>query len=143
MTPERIAELRRLAEAATKGPWELKERGDCVSPCPTDDCEKPAPVCAVPGYVMHGNQADWWEQWVADGDFIAAARSAFPELLDEVERLRARCERLEKVREAAQAVDARIGHFHNAPGNDGMPMLSLIIFAAKTLQAALAAARGE
>lgn len=93
MTPERIAELRRLAEAATKGPWEAKE-----------PAFMPGVKARVfgPGYAPKHDGKECLP--LADAAFIAAARSAVPELLDEVERLRARCERLEKVREAAEAL---------------------------------------
>lgn len=129
MNTEERKRLRELCDKATPGPWRKvvcnKEDGwSCVMG------EHEAVTDGVQTGEMNGDNAD----------FIAAARNALPELLDEVERLRARVERLEKVREAAEKVDARIGHFHDAPSNDGMPMLSLIVFAAGALRSALAAA---
>lgn len=63
MTPDRLAELKRLCEAATPGPWEANM--DQV----------------------------WCDGWLADvhrdenAAFIAAARTALPGLIAEVERL--------------------------------------------------------
>ena len=60
MTPERIAELRALANAATPGPWEPRwlQYPDCT--------------------IALGSE---------DAAFIAAARTALPEALLEIERL--------------------------------------------------------
>ena len=74
VTAEQLAEWRRLAEAASPGPW----NGD-------DEWAS--------GYIVAENGDD-----VADGvlvrniPFIVAARDAVPALVDEVERLRAELE---------------------------------------------------
>lgn len=75
MTPAEIAELRRLCEAATPGPYSVRHGRDQASDVYT---------------VLDGN-----DMWVADcgnapqdAAFIAAARAALPAALDEVERLR-------------------------------------------------------
>lgn len=74
MTPDRIAELRALCDAATKGPWRHSSEGA--------------------GWAVLGPE---WEHLVQLGEldtdldlavFIAAARTALPEALDEIERLR-------------------------------------------------------
>ena len=72
MTPERLAEIRARAEAATEGPWRIDGRR-----------------------VVY--ERDGWAEMVtpilhvsADATFIAAARTDVPELVAEVERLQAR-----------------------------------------------------
>lgn len=82
MTPERIAELRALAEAATPGPWlpDMNRRPHGVgNDYATLVTQGDALVC------------DTWNQPFsnADGRFIAAARTALPEALDAIERVRA------------------------------------------------------
>jgi hypothetical protein len=73
MTPERIAELRALAEQATPGPWQaIHGEGDKQGWISAPD----ATVC------------DMWTP-NATADFIAAARTALPEALDAIERVRA------------------------------------------------------
>ena len=93
MNTEKRKRLRELAEKATPGPWRKvvcnKEDGwSCVMG------EHEAVTDGVQTGEMNGDNAD----------FIAAARNALPELLDEVERLRARVEVLEEVRKAAEEV---------------------------------------
>ena len=78
MTDDELKELRRLADAATPGPWyagHSYEQGD-------------------PGTYV-GQENDWriivcddQEPRVEDAAFIAAAREAIPKLLDEIKRLR-------------------------------------------------------
>ena len=79
MTPERIAELRALADAATRGPWTVADlrhqRGGQIRIFPHGD-------------IHIANVLARHEDAVANAEFIAAARSALPALLDEVERLR-------------------------------------------------------
>ena len=82
MTSERMAEIRALYEAASEGPWvwdvdRIIGPGDGVygdtithEPCGAQGCEN---AFTSPG----------------DAAFIAAARTAVPELLNEVEHLRA------------------------------------------------------
>lgn len=79
MTPERRAEYRRLADAATPGPWEwshLLNPNGLLS----GDCEV---IAILPEHTCS------LEMLEADAAFIAASRTAVPELLDEVERLEA------------------------------------------------------
>lgn len=77
VTPEYLAELRRLADAATPGPWDSDYRlGDI----------------AIPVYVGE----DEWEAYrlgafecTNDAKFATASRTAIPELLDHIEKLEA------------------------------------------------------
>ena len=77
MTPERIAELRALAEAATPEPWGrlLPDAGGGW-------------VVFRPGFSGYLFETDDQEdQDIANTDFVVAARSALPEALNEIERL--------------------------------------------------------
>lgn len=79
MSPERIAELRALCNAkVTPGPWEA--HGDSVIASHPTNLDQ-APVVHTDGF--------WFPREAgANARFIAAARTALPELLDEIERLR-------------------------------------------------------
>jgi hypothetical protein len=83
MTPERIAELRELCEMATPGPWsfECLDAGDDEDDASGGCWQVPEPLVtpSSDGDYLNGRNA-----W-----FIAAARTALPEALDEIERLRA------------------------------------------------------
>ena len=70
MTPERIAELRALCDAATPGPWVIE---DCLG-------FTASIVRTGPGV------ADFMQaRTVEDNRFVAAARTALPEALDALE----------------------------------------------------------
>jgi hypothetical protein len=71
MTPERIAELRALAESAVPGPWRATQYATVWS-------EGAETRVADTVGSSHG-----------DARFIAAARTALPEALDAIERVRA------------------------------------------------------
>ena len=92
MTPERIAELRALCDAATPGPWYVNRiKGYTDNQIETTD---PAHVARKPwGHVVAttglGAGDVSQQKFERDSDFIAAARIALPEALDEIERLRA------------------------------------------------------
>ncbi|WP_347042040.1 hypothetical protein [Brachybacterium nesterenkovii] len=87
MTPDEMTRLRALADAATPGPWEFQPWSTC--PLPSGDYKESILLAnaAHDGEIVRelGNQ---------DGDFIAAARTAVPDLLDEVEALRARIDKV-------------------------------------------------
>ncbi len=79
MTDERLAELERLAYKATPGPWWPRWGGE-------------------PGYIYSSGldrviaelpeeRSDMWTH--ENSEFIAAARTAIPELIAEVRRLKA------------------------------------------------------
>lgn len=82
MTPEELSRLRELCEKATPGPWEAhvatrfkgieQERG-VIGPNGENV------ICWV---------VDEFEQSTENDEFIAAARTALPQLLDEVDQLR-------------------------------------------------------
>lgn len=82
MTPERMAELRRLAEAATPGPWRVSMSGYSVKSQDAD-----VPIVAAVHRGAHAT-ADDIERWLPNADLIATARTAIPELLAEVDRLK-------------------------------------------------------
>jgi hypothetical protein len=81
LTPETLAELRRLHETATPGPWYHDENEDFVY---TRD-----EFGDADGEIRCDTDCD-----EADAAFIAATRNALPDLLDEIERLRAENGRL-------------------------------------------------
>ena len=94
MNDERLAELRALADAATPGPWNH------------DSLWLPNSIL---GPVHQPDDSDTTEEVLlfADPDFghkpqdlafIAASRTAIPELLDEIERLRERTNRVKALR---------------------------------------------
>lgn len=95
MTAERIAELRALAEKATPGPWHWRST--------YDDGEWPHLLGAkfengVQVRVLEASDVDGCVDLLVDGydsAFIAAARTALPEALDEVERLGRIIDRIE------------------------------------------------
>lgn len=103
MTEERKTELRELAERATAGKWEV----GAMNSNPNDFT-----VFVADGMEYHQggvilNQLDICRRMDGpngrnNAEFIAAARTAVPELLDDVERLRARIERLESVCQQAR-----------------------------------------
>jgi hypothetical protein len=93
-----IKRLRELTEKATTGPWEahwVKQHtgGECC-------------------FIEHGNaEMPSLELDIAthaDADFIAAARNSLPELLDELERLRARVNNLVQIKRAKEALEAEL-----------------------------------
>lgn len=99
MNQEKIKELRKLCEEATPGPWLQKDMPEGYFTCIGPDFSKPH-IAKVRNYVHpHGFITDGNSH--ADADFISAARTALPMLLDEVERL-------QKISKAAQAIAARL-----------------------------------
>lgn len=100
MTPERLAELKALAEKATRGPWSVSWlRGalrqicrnvdpDCFW-CP-DDGEDTASALTPDKH---------------DAEFIAASRVAVPELIAEVERLRNQTDNVERIAAWLEKID--------------------------------------
>ena len=71
MSPEERERLRTLADAATPGPW-TREAGWIRSP---DGYQRAVVYCTD----------DVRPSYEADGDFIAAARTAVPDLLDDLD----------------------------------------------------------
>jgi hypothetical protein len=115
VTQEQIDELRRIADAATPGPWSTTWAGDTLS--------GPADARNLP----HG--------YPEDAAFIAAARTALPESLEEIERLRAEVEAMRPVVELTRFLrDACSGDYHTA--------LERLFAASRNLDAALAGKGG-
>lgn len=100
MTPERLAELKALCEAATPGPWEWTDTYGCDS----DDDELDNLFCGQVIVKLPDTDDQGWRSastrhlWfgdmenctgcdIANAQLIAAARTAVPELIAEVERL--------------------------------------------------------
>ncbi len=78
MTPARIAELRKLCEEATPGPWRHKAPAHITHDGTATMLAGTIAICTDP---VHPSAK-------RDAAFIAAARTALPELIAEVERLR-------------------------------------------------------
>jgi hypothetical protein len=83
VTPERIAELWALCDAATPGPWtfECLDAGSDEDDASGGCWQVPEPLVTASSEGDYLNGRNAW--------FIAAARTALPEALDEIERLRA------------------------------------------------------
>jgi hypothetical protein len=87
MTPERIAELKRLCDAATEGPWMVSGQVGKIEGHRTHSIihyiedKKADETIAVVWYDKNTHLG------FTDAAFIAAAREALPEAIAEVERL--------------------------------------------------------
>jgi hypothetical protein len=93
MTDEQLNRLEHLAAAATPGPWSWRPTGDnrdVTGPYLGIGGQLIARLC---GYPTNLRVCAIDTASRADGDFIAAARSAVPELIAEVRRLRAELRR--------------------------------------------------
>ena len=80
MKAERIAKLRRLCEKASSGPWRHKRDADGVDSFVLHETKSFEDVIICQVVAPFQSNFD-------DGVFIAAARTACAERLDEVERL--------------------------------------------------------
>ena len=123
ITPEWIAQQRAICDAATPGPWEADEYGDMVwakNPY-GHDLMRVADIrgwghltgsgaCALPQTQAQGIQN-------ANQVFIAAARTALPAALDEIERLAADNRKLREAHELAQSGYGTYAH----TGNENAP----------------------
>lgn len=87
-SPTSAEALRRLADAATEGPWERTGRNGIHTPIGS---------CVA---LTHRHDP---EQRQDDAEFIAAARGAVPALLDENAALRARIKAVQDVLEESEA----------------------------------------
>lgn len=83
MTHERLAEIKARAEAATPGPWHVNG--------PYASMDTPTILDDNGGILGRTTHYAWMRENAA---FMAAARSDVPDLVAEVERLRAENERL-------------------------------------------------
>ncbi len=89
LTPEQLAEWRRLAEAASPAPWRHRDRLDDGTPhCDvlSDDGDS---WCIVTGENPASSADGGYDMDPADARFIAASRTAVPALLDRVAELEA------------------------------------------------------
>lgn len=115
ITTEQIAELRRLCEAATPGPWVRSKYGFNIL---THDSE--LSTCTQR---YTGDKKPTEEEMavmVANAAFIAAARTALPALLDEVERMqRERREDIALMEETLQAEKIGIARIEKAEAEAG------------------------
>lgn len=94
MTEERIAEIRGREKAATQGPWRAHKSFEVIYG-QKSGCDSTI-VCALESEdFMYSKERDMQ----ANAAFIAHAREDIPALLDEVERLRAENQVLEKALE--------------------------------------------
>ena len=116
MTPDELARLRALADAATVGPREAF--GTHITAWAGDaGCE------GCSGILSPQHAPECGEREVAGADapdaaFIAAARTAVPALLDEVERLRAEVDRQTRWTERQQARADRWASAHQGLATD-------------------------
>ena len=83
MTEQELAEIRQRANAATPGPWSMKQDG-------------------AEFYIADRN-GRWLDVTLSDAIFISHARQDIPALLAEVERLRADIEHVSTVGESLAA----------------------------------------
>lgn len=88
----RIAEARARCEAATDGPWVYVEDEDSIKG-PTESGAHIASMPTVDDFPCLDDEGPNHDaaaaEIAANNDFIAVARTALPEALDEIERLRA------------------------------------------------------
>lgn len=85
MNSARLAEIREMAEKATPGPWRVERRQDCWDAGLVEWIGPDKDHGIGPAHV-HAEDA-WLDCTDETANFVACARSAVPELLDEVERL--------------------------------------------------------
>lgn len=80
ISPEQLTAWKRLADEATSGPWDSYfETG--LNPMVVTYTENEKGLRSLKDAVVHGRS-------IADNNFIAAARTAVPALIEEVERYR-------------------------------------------------------
>lgn len=102
MKPERIKQLRELCDGATRGPWRYDDRSNsgknwllatfgAWERWPGSPREETGDAILTTDNVRCSQMAAGDAR--GDAEFCAAARTAIPELLDEVERLRDEVER--------------------------------------------------
>ena len=85
MTDNELSKLRALTDSATPGPW---------SAMPFDDCSRVYSGEPLKGRLVVISPYEYNPRDEEDAAFIAAARTAVPALIGEVERLRADLSRL-------------------------------------------------
>ena len=109
ITPSRIAELRKLADEATPGPWSWV-------PAEDDDLYDwlSAPTDELMMHSIDSDEGSWIAVEERNALFIAACREAVPALLDEIERLQTENEELsETLRVNAESADEEVYRITN------------------------------
>ena len=81
MTKERLQQLEALEQAATKGPWEVQ---DASNPDEDEPCYR-----EIRGWTDESSDGTYLKLSVDDAAFVAESRTALPELIAEVRRLKA------------------------------------------------------
>ncbi len=101
MTPSRLAEIKAAAEAATPGPWGIEMCGDHVEHVRAFEkhpewCENDPATCPHGKGILTTD----CNVYTSDDDarFIALARTAVGELIEEIERLQRENEELRNAR---------------------------------------------
>lgn len=100
MTPEKLSRWKKLAEAATEGPWvaDITRSGPVAAVCRREavvTCGYPVlHICDFPHKDLSSVKTTAGR--AANFDFIAEARTAVPELIAEVERLQRELEESEE-----------------------------------------------
>lgn len=115
ITNSQLAELRRLEQSATAGPWKFvpggyADKGGHVLTASSDDEPWTNRVLIIAHYFYDKDDADY--------SLIAAARNHLAPLLDEVERLRA------ALREAVDAGHAIVWDSSNPTALDALARLA-------------------
>ena len=112
MTDQRIAELRALSEKATPGPWRDQKQCDGaymhIGSEQGGDWVASISLPSGPYYEHKEGRYTEDQQVEINAAFIAAARTALPELLDALEAER------EKIRELEQAFNAAMRGMRSA-----------------------------
>jgi len=85
MTPERLAEIKARCDKATARPW-FTDHGDTAVTSPVKDGDWD---WIVPPAELAEEEGEWYDNLTSDRVFIAHARSDVPDLLAEVEQLKA------------------------------------------------------
>lgn len=153
LSPEREAEIRERASAATAGPWGTYHEN------PQSDGVRLIDIAASLQDTGHGYRCrryiaqtesgqidndrthrDWGadqdnQQSADDAEFIAHAREDVPALLAEVDRLRARVAELERAAGAGRASLANLMRDHEDPGAAAFGALSMLNQATPAVEA--------
>ena len=109
-----LEKLKALADAATPGPWRVRQDGSASWLCQPDQSglELKDSAIRLPMKRSHDDR----ERNRLDALFIAAAREAVPALIAEVERLRVESARLTRLAGHARNVWAAVGEVLAANG---------------------------
>ena len=111
MNQQRLDELKMIMEKTTAGPWE-EYGGIIYAPNPVGrvvcQVSEPSPPSQKIEHARIERGSPNFEQAIATSKFIAAARSAVPELIAEIERLQAACQGLIDYRDRNSALNFQL-----------------------------------